>query len=196
MTHAVQPDLAALEFETARLRARRLCADDEPLFCSLYTDPDTMRFIGEPLSIACAARRFREVLALMRVDPPEQWFCALVDHKSNLELGLCGVARIDRMRGRAELGVILQKSARRRGLGREAWAGLVEATLGSLSIREVWAQYAPGHEAFDRIAAGLGFELACSPGSFDSAKGKQIRRMDREMWNLRQFVRNQGKIHV
>ena len=52
---------SAFAFETDRLRMRPLRADDEALFLDLYTDAETMRYIGEPLSLERAKRSLRKL---------------------------------------------------------------------------------------------------------------------------------------
>jgi RimJ/RimL family protein N-acetyltransferase len=48
--------------ETPRLRMYALAASDEALFCELFTDMETMRFVGRPLAPVRAAASFRTAL--------------------------------------------------------------------------------------------------------------------------------------
>ena len=45
-----------------RFDLRLLSADDEPLYRSIYSDAETMRYVGAPLSDAEAAASFRAAL--------------------------------------------------------------------------------------------------------------------------------------
>jgi hypothetical protein len=49
-------------FETPRLRMHALAASDQALFCELFTDKETMRFVGRPLEPVRAAASFRTAL--------------------------------------------------------------------------------------------------------------------------------------
>ena len=49
---------------------RSMRESDEELYCDLFCDPETMRYIGPPWTRADAARAFRGVLEAMRATPP------------------------------------------------------------------------------------------------------------------------------
>jgi len=192
----VVPILSDPGFDTERLQARPLDEQDEALFCDLYTDAGTMRHIAAPMSAGRAAGRFRSVLTSMRASAPERVFLALHARSRGDSLGLCGIARFDAPRERAEIGIILKPCARGQGLAREALSGLVSSTFARHAIREVWVAYAPANTPFERLAIGLGFSPCEDHAAFEAHTGKHARSIDRCDWNSRQTANQRGTDHV
>lgn len=170
---------AALEFETGRLAARCLDDSDEVLFCDLYTDPETMRFIGEPLTREQAQRSFRRTLDSCRVETPERAFFRVVEKSTRLAAGICAITRINAARNSVEVGVMLKSAFRARGFSRECLEALITRTLAVFPIAEVWIQYRPGHVAMERLAWSLGFSPEGGPGTGETGIGNWSVRLRR-----------------
>ena len=98
---------------------RRLHEDDEALYCGLYTDAETMRFICAPLSPERAARSFRKVLASKTQANGPRYF-AMFDKATQHVIGLCAIQQPDAEMQRAEVGMMLKSEARARGYATEA----------------------------------------------------------------------------
>src|SRR4051794_9023564 len=94
-------------FETARLRMRPLDERDEALYCGLYTDPDTMRFICPVLTLERARRSFRKTIQRPRPTEGAYLFAIIQTHDADV-VGVCAAAHVDVSGGRAEVGVMLQ----------------------------------------------------------------------------------------
>jgi RimJ/RimL family protein N-acetyltransferase len=144
-------------FETARLRMRPLDARDEALYCALYTDPDTMRFICPPLSSERAKRTFRKSTMLPRPNSGPFLF-AMVRKDTAHAIGICAVVQVNARYGRAEIGMMLHAAARNAQFATEALHSLAKITFAVFPIDYVWVQYAPAHLAAERLVVKLGFE--------------------------------------
>ena len=151
---AVAP--SAFEFETARLRMRPLGEGDEELFCRLYTDPETMRFIGPPMTPERAARSFRKALNMLRKQPIEWVFVVVVDKSTGNRLGICGIPAFSDTAQRLEVGMMLLAEARARGFSEEGLAGLIDHLFSILPVEEVWVEYSPEHTAAERLTISIG----------------------------------------
>jgi Acetyltransferases, including N-acetylases of ribosomal proteins len=148
---------ASFELETERLRLRLLDVDDEALFCALYTDTETMRFIGLPLSLSQATGYFRKIIAGMRQQPVKWLYLVIVERGSQRPLGICGMPQFSLDSSRMELGIVLNMEARSRGVAREGLAALMKMTFALLPVKELWAQFSGAHPAGERVALSLGF---------------------------------------
>src|SRR5690606_18527649 len=97
----------AVAMDTARLWMRTLASADDRLYCTLYRDPATMRFIGAPMSAARAARSFRAALAAGRKLPVDDLFLAFVEKATRAPIGMGSLQHFDRTRRRAAAGIML-----------------------------------------------------------------------------------------
>jgi len=159
VNRSIQANASTLAFETERLRMRRLQAEDEALFLDLYTDAETMRYIGEPLSPERAARSFRKTLATSDQDPPERVFLAILDKATQRPLGICAIVQFEAGMTRAEVGIMLKSDARSKGFAREVLGGLVRTTFSAFPVDEIWAQCSIQNPVIEHVFSSLGFTL-------------------------------------
>ena len=152
--------------ETARLLTRPLSAEDEALYAHLYTDQETMRFIGEPLSAERAARTFRSALTGMERDPIERMFLAVIEKSSGTTVGICSLQNFDPGLRSVQAGVMFVAAARAQGYAKEAFAGLIQRVFAELPVDELWVQFAADHVAVQRGVISVGFTRreATGPG--------------------------------
>jgi ribosomal-protein-alanine N-acetyltransferase len=166
MLQAVQ---GPMEFSTQRLTSRPLAEADEALFCDLYADAETMRFIGPPLSRERAARGFRSILKLMRVESADQVFFTISDRDTQQAIGISSIQHLDPAGRRAEAGIIIASKHRARGFAKEGLSGLLRFAFDTLPIDEVWVQIAVDHTVVEKLVIGVGL----ARGAQITAKGGQ-----------------------
>jgi ribosomal-protein-alanine N-acetyltransferase len=179
-------------FETTRLYVRRLCADDEGLYCGLYTDAETMRFVSAPWSLERAARNFRKVLA-RSLQPRGAKYFAMLDKASQCSIGLCAIQRPDAEMRRVEAGMMLKCEARAQGYATEAFAALVTTAFSTLPIDTVWVQYHPANTAAERLFIGLGFLPAAGVAIGDVHHAQRTRTMLRSAWSALNSANTRGE---
>lgn len=143
--------------ETARLRMRPIVAADAALYEHLYTDAETMRFIGAPLAPDRAAKSFRVALAGMRRQPIERLFLTVVEKSSQTDVGICSLQNFDAVSRSVQAGVMLIESARAKGYAKEAFTGLIQQVFVHLPVDELWVQFATDHVAVQRGVLSVGF---------------------------------------
>jgi RimJ/RimL family protein N-acetyltransferase len=176
MVEAVAP----FAFETARLRIRPLKDCDAGLYCDLYTDAGTMRFIAPPLSRRAAERSFRASRRLLAETPPRQLVFAIVDLSTRAAIGICSLQQIDLERRTAEAGIMLRPASRSRGYSREGLGALVRHAFERLPIDEVWVQISACYEVVERLVISVGFTRVNDAVRDGSRREMQIWRMHRE----------------
>lgn len=143
--------------ETARLRMRPIESGHAALFEHLYTDPDTMRFIGTPLSPARARKNFRAALAGMQRQPIEQLFLTVEEKATQTDAGICSLLDFDARRRSVQAGVMFVAAARARGYSKECFIGLIQQVFAHLPVDELWVQFAADHIAVQRAVLSVGF---------------------------------------
>ena len=149
--------LETLDFESERLRFRPLRDIDESLYCALYADAETMRFIGPPMSREQARRSFRTTLRLLRKQPIEWVSIALEEKASAQTIGICGIPHFDGRAKRLEVGMMLCKAVRGRAYSKEGLGSLVGRLFAVLPVEELCVEYSPENLAAGKLASGVGF---------------------------------------
>jgi RimJ/RimL family protein N-acetyltransferase len=143
--------------DTRRLRLRPLAEGDEALFHALYTDPETMRFIGAPLSLAEATSRFRAIIQRQGDSVFETRFLAIVAKNDWEPMGICGMSHYDPTTMQLEVGVMLLPEGRGQGVAREAMAALVRRIFDEQLVHQVCIRFLVGNAAMRSLAFRLGF---------------------------------------
>lgn len=151
--------LGQLCFETSRLRIRPLSEEDRDLCCQLFTDVETMKFLGGPLSDQAANSRFRSMLRANGRQPVRNLYMSVASKANRVPLGLCSAVRIDPRIGRAELGLMIAASERSKGVGREAFCGLIATVLQGLCLKELQVHYHAENVAAKRVLTLAGFSF-------------------------------------
>jgi RimJ/RimL family protein N-acetyltransferase len=147
---------APRELSTRRLLLRSIRESDEELYCGLFCDPETMRFIGPPWTRAEAAQAFRGVLDATRAMPPRALFLTMVPKDAQQPIGLCTLQNCDSARRRVEMGVMVASQVRARGLASEALVTVITHAFDTLPVDEVWVRIALDHAACERTAVIIG----------------------------------------
>lgn len=168
----MQDESPQLEIETNSLKLRPLCEDDEALYCDLYCDTETMRYIGPPMSRDRAARSFRTALRLTRRQPIEQLFFTILEKATQQSIGICGVQHFDARRNRIEAGIMIAAAWRARGFAKEGLSALVTQAFALFPIEEVRVQIAADHAVVERLVISVGF----SPSGEAAAGGESPRQ--------------------
>lgn len=136
---------------------RTLSECDQALFCRLYTDAESMQFIGRPMSRARALAAFHLTLQSIREEDAGPCFFAIVPKASRRAVGLCAIQPVARTAQRAEIGIMLAREGRGQSYGAEAVSGLARIAFEALPIDLLWVQYHPANTAAERLFARLSF---------------------------------------
>jgi RimJ/RimL family protein N-acetyltransferase len=175
----------------SRVDLRPFCLADEEMYCGLYTNPESMRYIAPPLSAKDAASRFRRILACPPESSPPQYFAIL--EKDSLDVvGFGAIQAIDPVSRSVELGMMLVARAQSRGHATEGLSILVHIAFETLPIDTVWVQYGPEHKAAERLVIRVGFEEGAGAGIGRTVTGTRIWSMARSSWHSRCTNDNRG----
>jgi RimJ/RimL family protein N-acetyltransferase len=155
--------------ETDRLQMRPLALGDEALYCCLYGDTETMRFIGAPLSPERAAKSFRSALLGMNRSPIEQLLLIVAEKASRQDVGLCCLQNYDAQHRSVQAGIMFVASVRAQGYSKEGMSGLIQQAFAQLPVDEVSVQITTGHVFAEKSATSMGFirrrETAAADGA-------------------------------
>jgi RimJ/RimL family protein N-acetyltransferase len=184
------------DIETERLDICPLSECDETLFCELFTDPDTMRYIGPQLPPDRAGRSFRIALALTHHRPQKRLFFTVALRSAQRNIGICSIQQIDPVRRRAEAGVVLKSFARAQGYAREILRALVARALATLPVDEIWLQYSAEHSLAERLFVAAGFSRRFDPAAYGEGSNKRVWSAHRESWGESVSANRRGDEHV
>ena len=160
---------------------RFLSEGDATLYCDLYGDPDTMRFVGPPLSRERAQRSFRKALASRHRRPLEQLFLVIVANASKQAIGIGALQDLDARRRRVEAGMMLECESVGHGFGKEGLCALVTYAFAIFPVDEVWIQHAAGNSNAKRVPISLGLSRN-TDAAYDNGSGRFIWSAYRESW--------------
>lgn len=171
--------------ETPRLSMRPIVDSDAALFEHLYTDAETMRYIGSPLTPERAAKSFRTLLAGMRRQPIERLFFTMVENATGAAVGICSLQNLDASERSVECGMMFVAAARAKGYSKEGLFGLIPAVFAHLPVDELWIQFAVEHVAVQRMVLSVGFARRGEVARQDEATGNEPANGQRNAWSVR-----------
>lgn len=168
--------------ETARLQSRPISAADAALFAQLYTDDETMRFIGAPLAPERAAASFRKALAGMERNPIQQLFLTVNEKASTRDVGICSLQNCDLQRRTVQAGVMFLPAARALGYSKELFVSLIQRVFAELPVDELWVQFAVEHVAVQRAVISVGFARCPEAGLEAGPEQRSVWSVRRDTW--------------
>jgi RimJ/RimL family protein N-acetyltransferase len=177
--------------ETARLSMRALAEQDAALYEHLYTDAETMRFIGAPLSPQRAKSSFRSALAGMQRPHLERLFLTVVEKATRTEVGVCSLQNFDRKRRSVQAGVMFIAAARAKGYSKESFTGLIQQVFAHLPVDELWVQFAADHVAVQRAVLSVGFARRHGAAPQDGSWQGSAWSVHRDTWSPPSATRNE-----
>lgn len=169
-------------FATERLVHRLLESADEAVFCELYTDAETMRFIGPPLSPERAARAFRRALTLSHRPQSARRFFAMLDRQTAHYVGIGSLQQIDLVQRRAEAGLLITTPCRAQGYATEALRGLISHAFATYGLDEVWVQIAVVHTVVEKLVIGVGLDRGAEVAADADHFATRIWSIRRDAW--------------
>lgn len=142
-------------FETARLRCRRLLAEDLAELLAVYGDAEAMRYVGDGLALSEAQCR----AWLLRTEQNYQLrgygMAALLARDGGALLGFCGLVHPGGQ-PQAEIKYAFKRSCWGQGLASEAARGLLDYGGRVLGLGEIIATVDPEHLASQRVLVKAG----------------------------------------
>ena len=165
--------------ETSRLLMRPIEAPDAALYEHLYTDAETMRYIGAPLAPERAARSFRSALAGMQRQPIERLFLTVWEKATNSAVGISSLQDFDAEARSVQAGFMFVAAARSRGYAKEGMVGLIQQVFARLPVDELWVEFALDHVAVQRVMLSVGFAHRGATARLESEHGQ------RNAWSVR-----------
>lgn len=149
---------------------RPLADDDADLYVALYTDPVTMRLVGEPLDAAAAQRSFAAALRLGALPDLRYRLWTIRTDASAAKAGVVGLRRgPDFPAATAEIGVMLLPSWQGQGLGPAALASLALHAIEHLRLERLFGFQARADLRVDAMLRRVGFVPITKPDYAGSA---------------------------
>ncbi len=166
-----------------RFVVRPLADSDAALYVELYSDAETMRYIGAPLSAELAARSFRAALRQTTAPRTKTFFLVVTDAMTSTPLGVCGATLGVPRLGDAEVGIVLTKATRRQGFSYGAFGRFIDHVFQTFRCERVWVRYTVGHIAVERMIGGLGFSTDLELSTETQPRQWREASLHRNMWH-------------
>ena len=111
-------------FCTERLWIRPLIAQDEGIYCQLYSDEKLMKYISKPFEVTEAEALFRVQLRIMTRKRAKQLTWAVCNKKTKEVFGIVGII-FSENRKKIEVGLILNNENSNQGYATEVLTKLI-----------------------------------------------------------------------
>jgi len=140
-----------------RVRLRPLDEADAPAILSLYSDPETMRYLARPRMFEPA--QAQELVAKSKAGYADGSLLQLALERTadGAFLGLALLFNFNKASARAEIGYALATAHRSNGYMSEALPALVDHAFGALGLNRLEADIDPRNAASARVLERLGF---------------------------------------
>ncbi len=150
------------EITTARLLIRPLAEQDLQLYLDLYTNAETMVFVGEPLLPEQAAHSFLVALRLNAKTPFKRLFLAITEQGRCA--GLCAINQWNSETAQVEVGIILLQPWYGQGYATEALSALIQRVQRQFYAAVIKGDVDPENKAAVQLVLKTGFQpdLNCS----------------------------------
>jgi RimJ/RimL family protein N-acetyltransferase len=168
--------------QSKRLSFRLITADDEALYCELFTDPKTLAHVHAPLSQERALKSFRKAVSISAVMPLKQRITVIVDKATKKPIGIASLKMVDGTIQRAEGGILLKSTAHAQRFATESSLALISAAFRRHTISELTAQVATAHKAGEKLVTASGYSLRDRLPEVAGLAPRQLWSISREQW--------------
>lgn len=180
------PDPAIPALETTRLRLRPLGDTDQQLYIDLYTGPDTMRYVGRPLTREKAVAYFKRAVHRQSEPSPGGKVFVIEEKSTQHRLGICATANFDGQAASIETGVMLLPPFRAQGYARETLTALVDGIFTHAPVDEVRVQFSGLSLAAARLSERVGLRPPASAPQDTGAPSMRTWSIHKTTWQLQQ----------
>jgi [ribosomal protein S5]-alanine N-acetyltransferase len=144
---------------TDMLYLRELTEDDVPAWFERASDPESAALAGDPVpeSVEMGVRWFRRHRERFRQQAGIRW--AIVEKGSTDSVGTIGLDITSREKRVAELGIVIGRAYRGRGIGTSAAQLVTGYAFGTLGLAEIQAEALQRNLASRRLLERVGFRL-------------------------------------
>ncbi len=160
-------DRGAFHLATKRLRLRPVAPRDWPVYRALYTDPDTMREVGDPLTGSAVEKSFATCLRKWTREPLRRAILAVTDAREGGTIGVCGIFNFREGptvgAACAEVGVMLVAAERAKGIGDEALRAVIGCAFRNFPLDTVRCHVSTLNVRSESMVARIGFEPVDAP---------------------------------
>ncbi len=147
------------QFESARLLMRPLCAEDETLYITCYTDPLLMKHIAKPLTREAALRSFNAALKVNSTIPVRRYMWAMDEKASMAPVGLLSLVceQTANATTNVELGHFMLTRYHNKGFTVEAINELIDVVFVATDFAAFVVNHDRANRAVERVVKKLGF---------------------------------------
>jgi len=165
-------------FETERLLIRPISQQDQALYCSLYSNDKTMKFIGLPLTVAKASRAFNSIIKKQKLNNLYQTLWVIVFKACQSKVGIVATSQtnlsINKQLDETEIGILLLNQYTGLKIGTEALKSLMRYLKHKTLVTKLHAFHHLKNIASDKAFRRLGFANLIDSTNIDNKSVHKI----------------------
>jgi len=171
---------------TQRLAFRLLSAEDQELYCSLYADPEVVRYVCTPLTKEKALVSFGKALALTQQLHFQRRVTAIVERSSKQVVGFSHINMLETKKRTAFVGSMLTPEAQAKGYAPEYSTALNAFVFKERPVDTLIAEVGVGNAGSEELVAALGFVRGRVVPATPDRPAQTIWTLTRANWKKKQ----------
>jgi RimJ/RimL family protein N-acetyltransferase len=148
-------DHSPAAFKTQRTHCVPMDASHEALFCELYSDPDLMRHVAQPLSPERAKRLFSTALKHRREGRRHEW---VASDRSGMPFAIVGLVKETGEARSAEIGTVIKASHHGGGMATELLDRVMRIGFEELGLHSIGGWSIKKNQISFALMNRLGFD--------------------------------------
>ncbi len=146
-------------FSSERLFIRPLAEEDKELYCSLYTDAKTMRYIVEPFSQKKAEKAFAISVKKNKQDDPNFYTWTVINKTNEKKIGITSLYKMlgKEILEHHEVGIMLLPLYTGKALGKESLKATIGFGFQNLRMSQINIRFNKSNIAIKELSLNLGF---------------------------------------
>ncbi|WP_293935830.1 GNAT family N-acetyltransferase [Iodobacter sp.] len=143
--------------ETPRLILKSLTEADRGFFTQLYQHPETMKYVGDPISADEINEKFNSRLAAWNKHSVHRLCLVIFDKANHTPVGVTGFMAKWLPYQQAEVGYLLHPSQQGKGYGKESLQAVLQFAFNDCLLHKITATVTEGNIASSKLLENSGF---------------------------------------
>ena len=179
---------------TKRLAFRLLTEEDAELYCSLYADPEVVRYVCTPLTKEKALVSFGKALGLTQQLHFQRRVTAIIERSSNKVVGFGHAHVLERKKRTALVGSLLTSEAQAKGYASEYSEAFLAFIFKERPVDTLIGEIGIGNAASEALAKGFGFVRGGETPATPDRPAQSIWTLTRARWKKMQKKQKPKKL--
>ncbi len=146
-----------MNFKTPNIVATKIISEDKELYCKVYTDPEIMKYIGNPLSQESVERAWTVSVEQETITPVVRKTWALTEIGSNKSIGIAAFGLENKEDKIATIGCMFVLDAHGKGYATEVLRKVTELAFEEYGVNKLTSYSVFANKASYKLMVRLGY---------------------------------------